>query len=459
MKIIVVGGGKTGESVIRYASAEGHDVTVIDTEAEVVESLTTRFDVAGVIGNGGSRTILSEAGAENADLLVASAYSDELNLLVCLLSKRLGTAHTVARIRNPEYYEQRRFLSDNCGVDLIINPELEAAQEIVRMMQFPAAVKMEAFAGGRVDMAEIILTEANPLCGLRLMDLRSRYAGIQVLICAVRRGDTVESPNGTFALAAGDRISLVASHADLSAFFRKLGIAGKPIKNVMLVGGSRVAYYLSQKLVKLGIPPTVIERDEERCRVLAEQLPKSCCILQGDGTDSTMLLTEGLEHQDAFVALTDHDETNIVLSMFARTHGVEKNITKISRMSLIRMMPDTDGSAYVSPRYLAAVSVLRYLRGLSNSRDRNSSGEIRSLYKLIDNRVEAIEFNVGEGFAHTGIPFASSSLTFRRNLLVACIVRGNDLIFPNGASTLEKGDRVVVVTTDTGLSELNDILA
>lgn len=461
MNIVIVGDGQIGDTLIQYISGEGHSVTVIDKNSALINRVVNEYDVMGIAGNGAGHEVQVEAGVPNADLFIAVADTDELNMICCMMAKSLGAAHTIARVRDPDYSREFAFLSNHLGIDLVVNPEYDAALEIARLIRFPAALKLDAFAKGQVDMAEIYISEGHPLAGRQLFSLSSLF-GVRVLVCAIRRGEEVFIPSGDFTVMVGDSVSITASHTDLSAFFGKLGLMGKPIKTVMLLGGGRVAYYLAQRLGKLGIATHIMEADEHRAVELSELLPHAR-VVACDCTDSEILEDEGLAEMDACIALTDNDEENVIISIFARTLGVERIITKIDRLSFIKMLPQIGVDCTVSPRQLSAATVLRYLRGLENGHRRDAENAapvgIKSLYKLCEGRAEALEFDVDESFAHIGVPLMSPDFRLKPNTLIASIVRNGTVIYPHGSSTLEVGDSVVVVTTNLQLRELNDILA
>lgn len=469
MNIVIVGDGKVGDTLVQYISSEGHNVTVIDKNPALINRVVNQYDVQGIAGNGASHAVQVEAGVKNADLFIAVANTDELNMVCCMIAKSLGAAHTIARVRDPEYSREKDFLRNHLGIDVVVNPEYDTAREIARLIRFPAALKLDAFAKGQVDMAEIYISEGHPLAGRQLYTLSSLF-GVRVLVCAIRRGEEVFIPSGDFTIMVGDSISITASHTDLSAFFGKLGLMGKPFKNVMLLGGGRIAFYLSEQLSKLGIRPRILEIDETRAQYLAEQLPDAS-IICADCTSSEILEDEGLAEMDACVALTGNDEENVIVSMFAHTLGVDRIITKVDRLSFIKMLPQLGVDCTVSPRQISSATVLRFLRGLENSKklaqklaqkgessDMLPSIGIKSLYKLCDGRAEALEFDVDEDFSLLGIPFASEKFKLKPNTLIACIVRHGKVIYPHGASTLEVGDSAIVVTTNLQLSELNDIV-
>lgn len=468
MNIVIVGDGTVGDTLVQYISGEGHNVTVIDQNPNLINRVVNQYDVQGVVGNGASHAVQVEAGVPNADLFIAVANTDELNMVCCMMAKSLGATHTIARVRDPEYSRENDFLRNHLGIDVVVNPEYDAAREIARLIRFPAALKLDAFANGRVDMAEIYISEGHPLAGRQLYTLSSLF-GVRVLVCAIRRRDEVFIPSGDFTIMVGDSVSITASHTDLSAFFGKLGLMGKPIKDVMLLGGGRISFYLAQNLAKLKIRTHIVELREARAQYLAEQLP-SAHVICADCTDSEILEDEGIADMDACIALTGNDEENVIVSMFADSRGVERTITKVDRLSFIKMLPQLGVDTTISPRQISAATVLRYLRGLENSKktaqrlsdgnsaDRPASVGLKSLYMLCDGRVEALEFNVDEHFALRSVPFSSEKFKCKPNTLIASIVRAGQVIYPHGGSTLEVGDSVVVVTTNRQLCELNDIV-
>ena len=474
MKINIVGDGLVGDTLISYIAGEGHQVTVIDPVAARINRVVNQYDVQGLIGNGAGHSTLIEAGVQDTDLLIAMTGSDELNMVCCMMAEKLGTAHSIARVRNPEYFREMDFVRDYMGIDQVVNPEYEAANEIARLVRFPAALKMEAFAKGRVDMAEIYLEKGHPLAGQKLSSLQQTY-GVSVLVCAVLRGENAFIPGGDFVLCEGDTVSVTASHKDLSRFFSRLGLMDHPVRNVMILGGGRCAFYLAERLISLGIDVRIIVQQEARSRELAELLPQATVIL-GDCSDSELLEDEGISHMDACIALTDNDEQNSIVALYARSHGVERVISRIDSDSLAKTMAGLGMDCVISPRRLCAATVLRFLRGLENRKrmqstlrrgkgaqrtdepmDERSVG-IVSLYKLCGDRAEAVEFKVDESFRARGVPLMSDQFKIKKNTLIALIVRGNNVIHPHGTTTLELDDRVIVVTSAGELVELNDIL-
>ncbi len=451
MRIIIVGCGKVGDLLTSYISAEGHDVIVVDADQAIIENVVNQYDVLGVVGNGASNSVQMEAGADKANLLIAVTASDELNIMCCMVARKLGTRHTIARVRNPEYSEQIVFMRSEFGLSMAVNPEYSAAQEIQRIIRFPAALKVDTFCKGRVDLVEVKIGNEHPLCGRKLSEL-VLVCGVNVLVCAVKRGDEVIIPRGDFTPEAGDVIHITASHADLVSFFKKLGISDKRIRSVMILGGGKIAYFLARRLESLGIDVKLVERDRERAEQLAELLPRSM-IIHGDAADSDLLDEEGIADMDAAVTLTGVDEENIMISLYASKCGVDKVITKINRPGIMKLLSSIGLECVVSPKAITANSILRYIRGLEHS----DSSSIETLYKIVDGKVEAIEFVAADGFDDLGKPI--KTMKIRRDIIIACIIRGSKVIYPHGDDTIEKGDTVIVVAkSEQAVHDLDDIL-
>ena len=436
MKIILVGGGKVGTALARQLSEEGHSVTVIDTNKARVEQIVQSYDVLGVVGN---------------DVFIAITGSDELNLLCCMFAKKAGSRHTIARVRNPSYSHELDFIRQQTGISAIINPEMTAATEISRLLRFPGASKIDTFAGGRVQLIKFALTQAHGLDGLPIRDIPARM-GCDILVCAVERGKTVTIPDGSFVLRSGDLVTFLATPDKAQQFFRKLGIPTAPVKNAMIVGGGAIAFYLSQYLLENKIKVRIIERDLARCDYLAEELPEAQVLCE-DGSNRSFLLSEGLGSAEAFVALTNMDEENILLSLFASNHSQAKRVTKINRLEFDEILDSFDLGSVIYPKYMTCDFIVQYVRALQNEAGSN----IKTLYRILDDRVEALEFTVHEVSPATGIPL--SELHLKPNLLLCCITRGDQIIIPRGGDTIQLGDTVIVVTLQHGLHDLRDIVA
>ena len=451
MKIIIVGCGKVGTTLAEQLNRENHDITLIDTNEEAIQNISDSADVMGVTGNGAVYQVQMEAGIQDADLLIATTNSDELNMLCCLIAKKAGNCHTIARIRNPEYSSEIRYIREELNLSLAINPELAAAREIARLLRFPSAIKIEPFAKGRIELLKFLIPEHSLLNDMRVMDVVNRLKS-NVLICVVERGNDVVIPDGNFVMKKGDKISFIASHQGSADFFKKAGVDNNIVKSAMFVGGGKLTHYLCRLLEDTKIKIKIIERDEERCRQLSELLPKAM-IIHGDGTDEQLLLEEGIRQTEAFASLTGFDEENIMLSLYASSQSKAKLITKVNKIAFENVINSLNLGSLIQPKMLTAEIILQYVRAMQNSM---GSSNIETLYKIAADKAEALEFRVKEGSPVLGIPLEKLKLI--DNLLVACINRGGTIITPRGKDTVEVGDTVIVVTTHTGLNDLTDIL-
>lgn len=453
MKIIIVGLGKVGRALTRQLVNDGHDIVVVDPNAEVVEEIGNIFDVRGVTGNGGCYDVQKEAFAAGADLLIATTSSDETNILACLVAKKVGTQHTIARIRNPEYERQLRFMRSELGLSMVINPEKATAREIARVLRFPSAIKLEQFSKQRIELVEYRIGPGNPLEGLRLSDL---YANIRVkvLICAVARGQETIIPSGSFELRAGDLVYLTAAPSQLEEFFRRLGLFKAKATDVMIVGASRMAYYLAKELTTMHMEVTMIDNNLARCQEMSDKLPGTM-VINGDGTDSELLDEEGIEEMDAFVALTGLDETNIILSMYASQFNNCKVVAKINRRSFADLVTAKGMvDSIVSAGAVTTELIVQYVRAMQNS---IGDSNIKTLHRVVDDKVEALEFGVGPNMPFAGVPLME--LNLKNGILIAGIVRPNgQTIIPSGKDAMQAGDDVIIVTTSKDLKDLRDIL-
>ena len=450
MKILIVGCGNVGAALAEQLSSEGHDITVIDTRQKLVESVSVSCDALGIVGNGASFQVQSEAGVDEADLIVAVTGSDELNLLCCLIAKKSGGCNTIARVSNPVYSEEIAYIKEELGLSMVINPEFAAAVEMSRLLKLPSAITIDTFTKGRVEVVKYRVGEDSVLCDQSLQQIKSRLKS-DILICTVERGEDVYIPGGNFIIRARDEISIIGTPQKTLAFFKKLGAVVTRAKNVMIIGGGKTAYYLSKQLMDMGIQIKIIELNKTRCEELSELLPKAT-IIQGDGTDRNLLMQEGLIQTDAFVAMTSVDEENIMLSLFAKSVSKAKLITHVHRISYDEIIDSLDIGSVIYPKYLTAENIIKYVRAMDNSLGSN----IETLYRLNDNRVEALEFCVKEDSPVIGIPL--QDLKIKPNILICSINHKGMISIPGGQSVIRKGDMVIVVTTNTGLNDIKDIL-
>lgn len=450
MKILIIGAGKMGSAITRQLADEGHDITVVDSDGEKIQTISDMYDVITLQGNGESFEVLRTAGVKEMDLLIAASGDDAVNLVCSVAGRYLGAKEAVIRVKDPEYTREREMLSQGFGVSASFNPDLETASEIARILQFPMAARVETFARGQAELIEYRIPADSPLHGLPMKELRSRFRA-QVLICAVERDDSVFIPKGDFVLLSGDRISIAGPRTELRHFFNAVGSSQKSIRSVVLMGGSRIAVYLSRQLIPTGIDVTIIEKDRARCEELCTLLPDATVIC-GDGSKEEVLVEEGIRTTDAFVALTGYDENNIIISMYASNLGVGKVVCKVSDDHFANMLQKSALDTFVCPKLLAASELARYVRALQNAQD----SSVESLYQLIDNQVEALEFTVGADSALAGKPLMQ--LKIAPDVLIAAVLHGREVSIPGGMTVIESGDRAVVVTTRSGLRSLDDIL-
>lgn len=450
MYIVIVGLGKVGQILTQYLSNEGHDVVVIDQNNKKVENVVNQYDVLGLCGNGANYDILTEASIEKADAAILVTTSDELNILAGLICKQLGAKHTIARVRNPDYSLQKEFLKKNLGFSMIINPEAEAANEIRRMIMFSSAMKVDTFAKGKVELIELRIEPGIHLNQLKLSEL-SLVTKASVLICAVKRGTEVVIPNGDFILQEKDHIYVTGSHKDLSRFCLDVGFMSKKIKNVMIVGGSKIAYYLARQLSVQGIQTKIIENNHQRCIELSQKIPYSI-IVEADGSDDDILLEEGLNRSDAFICLTGLDEENVILALVAKQLGVPKSIAKVNRLSLNSVIDKMGIDNIVDPKSIVASQIIGYLRAKANNDD---SSSVQTLYKIVNDQVEALEFIVNEKTKN--LHKHLMKIHIKDHILIAGILRDNEMIVPKGHDTLEISDRIIIVTERYLIQNLNDI--
>ena len=451
MKIVIVGCGKIGTTIVESLLAEGHDIIAVDNAPSVINEITNIHDVMGVCGNASDFETLSEAEVSKAELFVAVTGSDEMNMLSCFIAKQMGAAHTVARIRNPEYNANSAgFLKQSLGLSMSVNPDLLAAQELYRVLQLPAAANVETFSRRNFEMIELKLHDDSPLDGMKLIDIRKKYP-YNYLVCAVLRGEEVFIPDGNFELHGGDRIGITATMNDIQKLFRDLGLTSKQTKNVMLLGASRTAFYLTKMLIAGGVNVKAIEKDKERAVRLLDRNPNAV-VIHGDGTNNELLLEEGLTSMDAFVSLTGMDEQNILVSYAAADAGVPKVITKVNTPDFYTMAQKLGLDTLISPQKLISDVFLRYARALENSLGSN----IETMYKLMNGKAEALEFTASREFKKFNIPL--KDMKFKSNIIIAGIIRGRKVMIPRGEDVIMEGDRVVVISSTQGMTDLTDIV-
>lgn len=450
LNIIIVGCGKVGTTLVSRLCAEGHDITVIDKDKDVVRDICETYDVLGIVGNGSSYKVQMDAGIEKANLIIAVTASDELNILCCTMAKKVGNCSTVARVRNPDYSDELHYLREKLELSIILNPELETANEIARLLKFPSALSINSFARGQVEMITFKIPKGNMICGMPLYSLQKEFP-FQVLICAVERDGELIIPDGSFVLKEGDVISYVSTIKDSHSFFKKIGLKTHRVASSFIVGGGRTSYYLAKQLVDMGIEVKIVERDIKRCEELSVLLDKAI-VIYGDGSDEKLLDREGFSQAESFIPLTGMDEENILLTLNAKKSSDAKVITKVNRITFNDVIDSLELGSVVYPKYITAETIIAYVRAKKNSIGSN----VETLYHMFGDRAEAIEFKIQSGSPVVGITL--KDLPLKKNMLVACITRAGKVIIPGGNDTIEVGDRVVIVTMESGFKDIADIL-
>ena len=450
MRIVIIGGGKVGQTIAGQLTREGHDIVVVDSDSRVTERISDSFDVMAVCGNGSSVEVMAQAGVAESDLLIACTAEDELNLICCMFAKKLGCGSTIARVRSPEYAEQIYLLAESMGLSMIINPEYNAAREMFRLMEIPSVLRRDSFAGGRIEIFELVLRSGDALDATPLMDL-SRKLKCRMLVCAVQRGEEVLIPDGSFVLQAGDKVYICAPSTSIVKILRSAGEYKKMVKNVMLIGGSRIAEYLAVMLIGAGARVKILDQDMDKARFLAEEL-RQAEVVCADGTDEAVLRAENVEGMDSVATLTNIDEENLILSMYISRLGVPQVITKVDHTQFGAMLMDRGVDRVISPKRLCAGEIIRYVRAMQNS----EGSSVLAMHHLVDGRVDALEFAVTERTRHLGKTLRE--IPFKPNILVAGINKNGKVLVPNGNDTLEAGDSVVLVTTsERVILDLNDV--
>ena len=452
MKIIIVGSGKVGFTIASYLSKEDNDIVIIDKDIETLKKVGESLDVMCIKGNGLSTSVLLEARVNTADIIIAVTSRDEINMLCCLTAKKLGVKHAIARIRDPEYSYELSLLKREMELDLVINPEQEAAWEIGRILRFPSASNIETFVSGKVELVSFTIAESDTaLCYKSLYQLTSIHT-LMVLFCTIIRGDEVIIPNGNTALQPGDIAYIIGKPSHITEFFKKIGRYADKVKTAMIIGGGRIAFYLGNVTHSFGIKTKVIELNQQRCTELSELLPH-CLIINGDGTDEDILKAENIEEMDSVITVTDRDEENLITAMFAKSMGVKKVISKTTRINHSRVIKNLGIESVISPKTLTASQIIRFVRALKSSAGEN----FEALYKIADGNTEALAFTVTSDVRNLNMPF--KTIKFKKGFLVASIVRNNQIIIPAGDDYIAEKDSVIIVTNNENVKDLNDIFA
>lgn len=451
MKIVIVGAGKIGEILCRDLSSEGNDITLIEQDAKVLDKILAVSDIMGIVGNGANREVLTDASVHSADIFIAVTTNDEINLISSVMAKKMGAKYTIARVRNPEYSEQMQFMKESLGIDIMLNPEAEAADFIRKNLEYPNALNVDSFAKNKVNLVEIMVEKESYLDNLKLVDFKQKYFK-NLLVCIVQRGQEIYVPTGNFVLKADDKIYVTGTHSDLGEFYKSLGHSDERIKSVFIVGGGRITHYLADILLKKKIKVKIVEMDEERAKELSETF-EDAEIINGNGLDMDLLEEENFSRFDACVSLTGIDEENIIISMFADKIGIKKTITKINSTSLLNVLDFVGLQSILTPKKIIADYIVKIVRSFAGAQGENN---IQNLYRLADNRVEAIEFSIGEYSRVSGIPL--KDLHIKENVLIPCISRDGKLIMPGGMDVIKPYDTVIIITTQQYLDDIDQII-
>lgn len=450
MDIIILGAGKIGTTLIESFIKEGHNIILVDVNPTSVEYCVNKYDINGVIGSGTERTSLTDAGVQTADFLIACTSTDEVNILSCVLAKKMGVKRTIARVRDPQYFNEIDTLRDFLGIDYAFNPELQTALEIERVIKFPSAKTVESFASGKALLVEFDIVKDNPIIGKSIMEICKEYKN-NVLFGMVKKGEKVFIPKGDLVVEENDVLYIIGAEESIVNFSKKLKIFRPKSKSAFIVGGGKIAYYLAKRLLKAGVDVKIMEKEKNRCEFLSGELPNAT-ILLGDGTDHNILEEEGLQNSDSCIMLTGMDEENVIISLFARMKGVEKIVTKVDRTIVSSMVKQFGLDTIISPKTVISSHIIKHVRETKLK----DGEEINNLYMLHEG-VEAAEFTVKDTFEKINIPL--KNLNIKKDVLVGGIVRNDEFILPSGNTEIQARDRVIIVSKENQINELKDILS
>ncbi|MBQ4526718.1 MAG: Trk system potassium transporter TrkA [Clostridia bacterium] len=451
MNIIIVGCGKVGQKLVERLSEERkHDITVLDTDATIIQDMIGQYDIMGVVGSSVDVKSMDDAGIDVADILIAVTGSDELNMLTCLLAKKLGNCRTIARVRKPDYAKILGVFREDLSLAMAVNPEQMAANEIAKVLRFPSAIQIDTFAKGRVEILKFKVPTGSVLDNYKVMDIVAKLK-CDILVCGVERGEDTFIPGGNFVIKSGDLLSVLSPVHGEAPFFKKIGIKTNSVKDTIIVGGGDTAYYLASRLCESGIRVKIIEKNAKRCDELCQELPK-ISVIHGDGTDNRLLLEEGLQGAGSFVSLTNIDEENVLLSLYAKSQSNAKIVTKINRIAYDKVIDNLDLGTTIYPKNLTAENIIRFVRAKNNS----FGSDIETMHYILNGKAEALEFRINETSPVCGIRI--DKLNIKKNILIACINRNGKIIMPRGSDIIQKDDSVIIVTLSGGVENLGDIL-
>jgi len=449
MKIVIAGGGKVGSVLCAELATGENDIILIEKIETRLDNLISKYDISGIVGNGASYDIQQEAGVKNCDIFIAVTAQDEVNIMACILAKKLGAKYTIARVRNPEYSSHFDYVRESLGVNLMINPELESARSIARIIKFPTVLSIQSFANNRVELIEIEVAANSPLANLSLNDFRNKFG--DVLVCAISRKNDTLIPSGENKLLVGDHAYVIGNKPSIRKFYKTICPQKTKVQSALIIGGGRLTYYLLDFLKEYRMDIKVIEQKREVAEELSAAYPNVEIIL-GDGTDQDVLHQEGIGNYNAFISLIGVDEENIIASLFASQQNVEKVITKVNRELLLKIFDSAGIESIITPKRVIANTILRFIRSLGNT----SVSDVEALYRLANNEAEAIQFKVKDTSRVIHTPLVK--LNTKPNLIVACIIRNHKLIIPSGQDVIKPNDHVIIVTKEKSLDDIDDII-
>ena len=453
MQIFIVGGGEIGKSLAVHLARDGYRITIIDREESVIDSMSNTVDVIGFQGNGASYAVLKDVGANEADIFISVTDSDELNILSCLTAHMLGAKHTIARIRDVDYAKQNRFYKDKLGLSMIINPEMATAMEIYRLLRFPLATRVEVFARGRAELVEMTVGDESPLNAKSLIEI-NKNMGINLLICAVVREEKAFVPKGNTVIQSGDVLYLTGAAEEFRKSFKKLKLPVKPLQSVMIAGGGRISYYLAEVLHRQGAKVTLIEKRRELAKEISAAISGAAVMCDDALAYFDSMSKSDIANTDAFIAMTENDEYNLIAAMYAESQGINKVVSRINAKSRLKVMKAGSRICTISREDVAADRILGYSRSLLNAEDNEA---VESLYRLMDGKIEFIEFKIDQKDKNLNIPL--KDLRLKRNILLGCIIRDGKTIIPRGDDMLMPGDTALVATINWQIVRLEDIFA
>ena len=450
MKIVIIGAGKVGELLCSDLSLEGNDIILVEQDAKILEKILANNDIMGFVGNGVSYDTQMEAEVPKADVFIAVTEKDEINIIASVIAKKLGAKYTIARVRSTDYSSQLEFMTDSLGIDLVINPELEAAKDIKQNIDFPDALNVESFLDGRLKLVEFQIDEDSPIAGVSLFDFKQKYFP-HLLVCIIKREDKVIIPSGNNFIKAGDRIYITGSNSEIIKFQDALGKNNKKIKSAFIIGAGIISHYLVQEFLKDKIQVKIVELNPKKANKFSEYLPQAT-IINADGSNVDVLKEENFKNYDSCISITGIDEVNMFISIYAKKIGIKKIITKLNKLSFVDILGENSFQSIITPKKIIADNIVKVVRSIASKK----KNLIENLYRLENNKVEAVELLINSKSRVSNIPL--KDLKIKKNLIIAYIIRNNVAIFPKGTDVIKEGDRVIIITAESFFDDINHII-